>query len=128
MFRNRFFGGGAVAATLVLAGCVQTADIDFVEPERPLVTVSRAEQCAPVVDRQVDALGLSGRVESITYVDDRLRGRGDDDDDFDILRSVVAWVDVSDCQGYVVIDMRATCRIKQIYARGECTVPTAPAG
>ena len=126
MFRKRCFGGTAVVATVVLAGCAPVADVDFVQPEGPLVTVQRAEQCAPVVDRQVEALGLSGRVESIIYVEDDLRGRRDDD--FDILRGVIAWVDVSDCDGYVVIDMRPTCRIKQIYPRGSCTVPSASAG
>ena len=125
MFRKRFLGGATGAAALT-AACVPTADIDFVQPEPPLGAVQRAEQCAPVVERQVDALGLSGRVESITYVDDDVRGSGDDD--FDILRGVVAWVDVSDCQGYVVIDMRPTCRIKQIYPRGSCSVPNPDAG
>lgn len=126
MFRKRVLGGATVAAAALTAACVPAADIDFVQPEPPLSIVQRGEQCAPVVERQVDALGLSGRVESITYVEDELRSSGEDD--LDILRGVVAWVDVSDCQGYVVIDMRATCRIKQIYPRGSCTVPTPAAG
>lgn len=126
MFHNRYFGFGAVAATVWLAGCTPAADIDFVQPEPPLQVVQRAEQCAPVVERQVDALGLSGRVESIIYVDNELQNRGGDD--FDILQEVVAWVDVSDCDGYVVIDMRPTCRIKQIYPRGSCTIPSPAAG
>ena len=126
MFRNRCFGGAAVMAAVSLAGCTPVADVDFVQPEGPLVSVQRAEQCAPGVDRQVEALGLSGRIESIIYVEDDFSGRGDDD--FDILRGVVAWVDVSDCDGYVVIDMRPTCRIKQIYPRGSCTVPSATTG
>lgn len=117
-------------AVILLAGCTPTANVDFVQPEGPLTQVRRAQECAPVVERQVEALGLADRVESITYVQDRLtdRGRSGDDDGFDILRGVTAWVDVSDCSGYVVIDMRPTCRIQQIYPRGECTVPSSSAG
>ena len=126
MFRKHLLGAVTVGGAALTAACVPAANTAFVQPEPPLMTVQRAEQCAPVVERQVEALGLSGRVESITYVDDDLQRGGDDD--FDILRGVIAWVDVSDCQGYVVIDMRPTCRIKQIYPRGECTVPTPVAG
>lgn len=128
MFRNWVATGGAAMTVVLLTGCTPAANVDFVQPEGPLVPVRRAEQCAPVVERQVDALGLARRVESITYVDDRLNDRGGDDDSFDMLRGVTAWVDVSDCSGYVVIDMRPTCRIKQIYPRGECTVPNPTAG
>ena len=124
MIRNGYVGGVLFMATAGLSGCAPAADIDFVQPEGPLEQVRDVRECAPVVERQVDALGLAGRVESITYVRDRLRERrGSDGDDIDILRGVVAWVDVSDCSGYVVIDMRPTCRIKQIYTRGECTLP-----
>ena len=107
-----------------LVACAPTADVPFVQPEGPLVRHTDARQCAPVVERQVDALGLSGRAASISY-HEQLQNRDRSGDRPEFLRGFNAWVDLSDCQGYLVIDMRPTCSIRQIYVTDSCPLPAS---
>lgn len=110
-----------VLASFCLAGCLQQQ----VSPEEVGLggfpyPVDLPRQCAPVVEQHVAAYGLSDQVESITYL-------GDDFDlglrTFDFNRRLYAWVDLTSCEGYVVFDMRDTCRVRRVYTRGDCQLP-----
>lgn len=117
----------AMAIMAVAAGltaCAEQTNVNFVQPEGPLRSVQDAVECAPVVDRQVAELGLTD-VQSISLVEDRLNPTRRD---FDDIRGVTAWINLNSCTGYIVINMRPTCRIKEIYTRGDCTLPVADPG
>ncbi len=39
---------------------------------------------------------------------------------------VLGWVDLADCQGYLVVDMTPRCRVRQVFTEGACAVPGVP--
>lgn len=85
-------------------------------------TVARAGECAPVVDMQIEELGLTtDDVESVTLVHDELHHRRRD---VRINRRYLGWVDLYSCVGYVVVDMNNRCRVRRVYTRGDCTLPS----
>ena len=110
-----------------LAACAPTADADFVQPDNQQVSYRDARQCAPVVERQLDALGLSAQAGTIGYFEE-LRNRDRGGDRPEALRGFNAWVDLRDCPGYLVIDMWTNCRITQIYTTGSCSLPSTTSG
>ena len=103
-----------------MAGCVQQVGSDEVGMDGFPYPVDLPRQCAPVVEQHVASYGLSDQVESITYL-------GDDFDlglrTFDFNRRLSAWVDLTTCEGYVVFDMRDTCRVRRVFTRGDCQLP-----
>ena len=116
----RFGTVSALMAGLFLAGCVQRISEDEVGAGGYPYPVDLPRQCAPVVEQHVAAYGLSDQVESITYL-------GDDFDlglrTFDFNRRFRAWVDLTSCEGYVVFDMRDTCRVRRVFTQGDCRLP-----
>ena len=111
---------GVVFGSACLAACVQQVSESNVGPGGFPYPVDLPRQCAPVVEQHVAAYGLADEVDSITYL-------GDDFDlglrTFDFNRRFHAWVNLTTCQGYVVFDMRDTCRVRRVYTQGDCQLP-----
>ncbi len=80
--------------------------------------VARAqEQCAPVVIKQLNHLGIkSERVEEIIYANSMSGGENAR------IVAIHAWVQLRSCNGYLIIEMTPSCRIFQTYTRKECRV------
>ena len=74
--------------------------------------------CEPQVSEQLDLLKVDpSNIAEITY-EARRRPGGDNDQ----IVSILAWVNLHSCEGYVIIDLSPQCTVRQIYGRGGCNV------
>lgn len=72
--------------------------------------------CEPTVQGQLDALALSSTdVKKISMVPRRRNIF-----DSEVLVGFDAWVGLQACRGYLIVDMNATCKVRQVYTRGQC--------
>ena len=100
-------GAGAIAATALIAS-IAVAPASFA-----------AVQCETEVNGRLAELGIDAlNVARIHYLAELSRGRSST-----ISTGTKARVSLLSCKGTVVIHLSRTCRIKQTYARGACTVP-----
>lgn len=112
-----------VAVLTVLAGC-RTASVETVEGriEGPLMSV---DQCLPLARQQLASLGVAeGEIASLQSFKDEVdvqRNQGEEE----ILQGVTTWADLTDCEGYLVINHAPDCRVEGVWSRGACTVPGA---
>lgn len=102
----------ALAALLIAGGLLP-----------PGVRAADSTRCAAEVDAHLAELPLAeGDVRQI-----RLIERTNIADDFGPeIFGVDAWVRLKSCSGWLVINMRPTCYIKQTYTRGDCRVEGVP--
>ena len=74
--------------------------------------------CEATVSERLDRLNVDpADVRGIFYDVQRQAGR-----DNDRVFRILAWVSLRSCRGKLVIDMSPTCRIRQVYGRGECSL------
>ncbi len=86
----------------------------------PADASSRQGRCEPVVEQEVSRLQVDpGRVGAISIQVRRHENRQGNSR----IQGVLGWVELTDCAGRLVVDMARNCRVKQVYTRGECTVP-----
>ncbi len=82
-----------------------------------------ADRCAAAVDGEIERLGLDdSRIAGIAYSRHSYSNREDNRR----VTSVQGWVDLADCQGYLVVGMTPRCRVRQVFTQGECAVPGIP--
>ncbi len=82
-----------------------------------------ADRCAAAVDGEIERLGLGdSRIAGIAYSRHSYSNREDNRR----VTSVQGWVDLADCQGYLVVDMTPRCRVRQVFTQGACAVPGVP--
>jgi hypothetical protein len=84
---------------------------------------AQAPRCADRVDSHLAGLPLApGDVQSVRIVE-----KVNIADDFgpEIL-GVDAWVRLNSCSGWLVINMTATCHVRQTYTRGDCRIEGLP--
>ena len=73
--------------------------------------------CEATVSERLDRLNVDpADVLGIFYHVQRGTGRNDR-----VFR-ILAWVSLQSCRGKLVIDMSPTCRVRQVYGRGECSL------
>jgi len=81
-----------------------------------------SQRCAREVDDHLASLPLPpGEVKSV-----RITERVNLEDFGPEIFGVDAWVRLNSCSGWLVINMRPTCYIKQTYTRGDCRVEGLP--
>ena len=74
--------------------------------------------CEATVSERLDRLNVDpADVLGIFYDVQRHIGRKNDR----VFR-ILAWVSLRSCRGKLVIDMSPTCRVRQVYGRGECSL------
>ena len=56
-------------------------------------------------------------IRGISYDAQRSRGRNSDR-----VLSILAWISLHSCQGYVIVDLTPQCRVRQVYGRGACNL------
>jgi hypothetical protein len=107
--------GGAGGCRALLGGLRHCA--------RPARRAAQAPRCADRVDSHLAGLPLApGDVQSVRIVE-----KVNIADDFgpEIL-GVDAWVRLNSCSGWLVINMTATCHVRQTYTRGDCRIEGLP--
>lgn len=96
-----------IAPTLALAASLLSACLSV--PDQP---------CREAVTGQLQRLKVDpNNVESISYAEKTRRTRNKT-----LAVGIDAWVDLASCSGGLVINMTLQCRVKQVYAQGECRV------
>ena len=74
--------------------------------------------CEPQVSEHLDHFKVDpSNIAEITYEAQRRPG-GDNDQ----IVTILAWVNLHSCKGYVIIELSPQCTIRQTYGRGECNV------
>ncbi|MGF1592285.1 MAG: hypothetical protein ACFCUW_03340 [Kiloniellaceae bacterium] len=84
---------------------------------------AQAPRCADKVESHLAGLPLApGDVQSVRIVE-----KINIADDFgpDVL-GVDAWVRLNSCSGWLVVNMTASCFVRQTYTRGDCRVEGLP--
>ena len=80
---------------------------------------ARRSSCNAVVASRLAEIGVDkADIEKMFYMR-QTQSRSDDE----VVVGYNAWVDLKSCAGSVVIDLDTSCRIRQVYTRGQCTVP-----
>ncbi len=83
----------------------------------------RTDRCAAVVAGEIERLGLAeSRIADIAYSRHSYNNRQDNRR----VTRVQGWVDLADCEGYLVIDMTPRCRVRQVFTQGTCTMAGVP--
>lgn len=96
------------AAVAILAGCLPAGALH-----------AQSKLCVGEVDQHLAELPLApGDVESVRIIE-----KVNLDDEFgpEIL-GVEGWVRLNSCSGWLVVDMRHTCYVRQTYTLGDCRV------
>lgn len=74
------------------------------------------QACVPVVQDRLDALALTAadvtRISMVTRYENIF--------DSEVLVGFNAWVGLEACRGYVIVDVTTSCRVRQVYTRGDC--------
>ena len=105
---------GGVAAVAVATGAA---------PALVFAASGMADRCAAAVDGEIERLGLDdSRIAGIAYI----RHSYSNSEDNSRVTKVLGWVDLADCQGYLVVDMTPRCRVRQVFTQGACAVPGVP--
>ena len=74
--------------------------------------------CAPQAEEALQALQLGGdAVRTIRF--ERMLNPAERGPDF---LGVRAWVSLTSCSGFLVIDMTRSCFVRQSYTRGSCAI------
>jgi hypothetical protein len=82
------------------------------------------DRFAAATQERLAELGIGeDRVESIRYV---LRRNVSEKPGPDIV-GARAWIRLTDCTGYLVVDMNRSAYVRQTYTRGDCRVEGVPA-
>lgn len=86
----------------------------------PTGAFGRDNRCDPVVRGELDRLQVDpATVGAISYqVRTHENSRGDT-----YVDRMLAWVDLQNCVGKLVIELSPRCRVKQAYTTDSCTVP-----
>ncbi len=83
----------------------------------------RTDRCAAAVDGEIERLGLAeSQIADIAYSRHSYNNRQDNRR----VTRVQGWVDLADCEGYLVIDMTPRCRVRQVFTQGTCTMAGVP--
>jgi hypothetical protein len=94
------------ASLLLLAGCQTDSNARY----------GHGTSCETSVQEQLAILALApSDIAQISLVPRRQNLLNEE-----VLVGVDAWVDLSACRGSLVVDMSTTCRVRQVYTRGEC--------
>jgi hypothetical protein len=82
------------------------------------------ERFAAAAQERLAELGIAeDRVESIRYV---LRRNMTEKPGPDII-GARAWIRLTDCSGWLVVDMNRSAYVRQSYTRGDCRIEGVPA-
>ena len=76
-------------------------------------------RCEAVVDQRLDQINVDRTdIKKIFYTRQTRSVRGEE-------RTVGtdAWVQFHSCKGYLVINLNNSCRVRQVYTRGQCRIP-----
>ena len=103
----------AACGALLLCGLLM---LGFAGPARAF---GDHDTCDGTVESVLTRLGLGDDVVQSIYVSPRRRSsrRGDRITGLDV------WVRLKGCAGALVLDLTRHCSVKQIYTRGDCSVP-----
>lgn len=78
------------------------------------------ERCEDAVAAEIARLQVDpGRIGSISY---RAQKSGGGDDGRERTSRILAWIDLNDCTGQLVMDLSPRCVFKQAYTTDECIV------
>lgn len=90
----------------------------------PADAAGRGSRCEPAVQGELDRLQVDrDAVGAISYqVRSHENRRGNSSVD-----RVLAWVDLQNCTGKLVIELSPRCRVKQAYTTNSCAVTGVPA-
>ena len=77
------------------------------------------DTCDETVDQTLAELGLGDDVVRSIYVSPRIITSRRNDK----IAGIDVWVRLKGCSGALVLDLRPSCSITQLYTRGDCEVP-----
>ena len=78
-------------------------------------------RCETVVNQRLDQIKVDRTdIRKIFYTRQHRSGGGDNGDR---VVGTDAWVQFHSCKGYLVIDLNNSCRVRQVYTRGQCKIP-----
>ncbi len=107
-----------VLVATVLAGCA--AQPEKIQSASLPTAAQGQERCQAVVDENLRTLAIGAddvlRLQfSPTYQEDNDGNRRSNGTD--------VWVRLQSCEGALVIDLGRSCRVRQVYTRGSCSLP-----
>ncbi|MEM7173321.1 MAG: hypothetical protein AAF530_24370 [Pseudomonadota bacterium] len=96
--------------------------VALVAPTITAMPASAQEVCLPQVNRVLAQLDIDPEeTRRISVALKReLTGEGPRSAGID------AWVRLTDCSGALVIEMSENCHLRQLYTRGNCSIPNLP--